>query len=324
MCVPVRPRFHVLPGHVPVTFEDFCRDFATRSLALDGFCPGLTQHRFTETSSHMTIDHHGPQANLLLRVSCEQVHSLILNDSFFYRFVDERGVFAPDVYASHPDEDVATCFWLLRNAKRVREDRLPRLETLLWIEGRMDATAGTFRFPPGYDQKLKRTNYVFQPYRQFKQGGGLARKQSREYMRVIDEIGKRITGFVDGETHELGFDIRHEVLATGPCWKMIREIGLHARREIFLDGTHGFISVEALGRDDQGVARFRYIMGAQDTWGSFKAAAFGRYLNEVEGCGAIDPWGGNDTVWGSPQGSGSLLPPDRVQALCLQFHAQRR
>lgn len=321
MCIPNKTEVHFRPKVPPVPFDTFCREYPTRSIAVDGFAgAGLTQHRFDDTGSWLAIDHHGPQAGLLLRVSCEQIHDVILNPSYFGRFVTSAREFAPQVFASHPDEDVCTCVWLLKNAKRVREERLPRLETLLWLEGRLDATAGTYRFPPGYLQKLLRLNYVFEPYRAFKAKDGLARKDPQEYRQVVDAVGARITEFVDGGTRELPFDTRHEVLDKGPFWLMIREIGLHARREIFRDSSvQGFISVSplALGRD--GRQRWRYVIGSRASWSPFKTVAFGQYLNQVEGCVA-DCWGGNDVVWGSPQATGSAISPDNLQRLALKFH----
>lgn len=319
MCVPVRPKIHILPQVSPVPFDEFVRDYPTRSIAGDGFCSGgLTQHHFDEHGgSWLSLDHHGPQAALLLRTTAEQTHDVVMNDGYFRRFIDERGVFAPQVFVSHPDEDVCCMIWLIQNAARVREERLPRLETLLLVGGRMDATAGTYRFPPGYDAKLLRVNYVFEPYRRFKCGGGLGRKKPKEYTAVVRAVCERITEFVDGGLHELAFDTRHEVLDRGPSWKMIREIGLHARREIFLDPKlDGFISVDELGS-----GRYRYILGARNSWGPFKPSAFGEYMNQIEGC-TVDRWGGNDTIWGSPQVAGSPTPPKELQKLALEFHAR--
>lgn len=321
MCIPNKTQVHFCPRVPPVPFEVFCREYPSRSIAIDGFVAGgLTQHRFDNEGSWLSIDHHGPQAGLLLRVSCEQVHDVILSPSYFGRFVNRAKEFAPQVYASHPDEDVCTCVWLLKNAKRLREERLPRLETLLWLEGRLDATAGTYRFPPGYLQKLLRLNYVFEPYRTFKAEGGLARKNPEEYQEVVRVVCDRITEFVNGGTRELPFDTRHEVLGSGPFWLMIREIGLHARREIFRDpAVHGFISVCPLSRGPDGRQRWRYVMGSRASWSPFRTAAFGEYLNQVEGCSA-DRWGGNDVVWGSPQATGSTIPPEKLQKLARTFH----
>lgn len=321
MCVPIRVKVHFRPTTPPVPFELFCREYPTRSIAADGFVSGgLTQYRFDEGGSWLAIDHHGPQAGLLLRVSCEQMLDVVLNPSFFGQFINPKGEFAPEFFAAHPDEDVCTCIWLLKNADRVREERLPRLETLLWMEGRMDATAGTYRFPPGYDEKLRRLNYVFEPYRVFKNDGGLARKNPAEYLVMAGKVCHRITQFVDGGTHELPFDTEYEVLHKAPFWVMIREIGLHARRGIFRsDRIHGFISVSELAPGPDRRPRWRYIMGARDSWGPFKTAKFGQYLNQLEGC-TTDKWGGNDVVWGSPQATGSAISPDELQKLALTFH----
>jgi hypothetical protein len=107
-------------------------------------------------------------------------------------------------------------------------------------------------------------------------------------------------------------DTRYEDLGGGKGWKMIRELGPHARTKLYAEGMRAFVAVREDNSDS-----WAYVYGKMSPYITFPIQKIYAAANEAEGipADAMDKHGGSDIIGGSPRGSGSRISPEEMQAL---------
>jgi hypothetical protein len=156
--------------------------------------------------------------------------------------------------------------------------------------------------------------FLASEYSDFRNSGGLSRQNPEEYRAVIDQVGERITRHITGQGESIELDTRYEVIAERGTWKMIREVGKHAKVGMLSDGIKAYTSVTSLGE-----GKYKYSNGRLSPYVPFDVQALHDRLNEIEAKTEDDSWGGGDTIGGSPRLAGSRLTPDQMIALVPGF-----
>lgn len=287
----------------PQTWVEFCRK-PSFSMALDGFVK--VGPRFNPNGPHVNFNHHEEVDRLATRATCAQV-LMAIRQGLFSTFRDVNGARA-SVYVNDCDEDVCTSWFLLKNHFLVANAINPRLNRLVDMEDKLDSTAGAYPFPQDLPV-LQELAWVFYPYRSFRLGGGLDRKEPVEYIQVIQEVESRIMQHITNGGNSLPVDIRYERMGGGSDWTMVKEIGSHAKTGMFSDGIRAYVAVRE--RPD---GRYTYTVGRMSPFVNFDVMAILTKLNKVEGC-TTDCWGGGNTIGGSPRVGGSSLSPQEVTSV---------
>jgi hypothetical protein len=292
------------PRASPLSWEEFCATHGPFSMALDGYV--VAGPRFDPSGPRINLDHHTEVDRLATRATCAQVR-LAICQGLFLAFRDAEGPRA-EVYVNDCDEDVCTSWFLLKYAHVLDYVVNPLLNSLVGIVDVLDTTAGAYPFPLDLPV-LQELAWVFAPYRSFRCGGGLDRKDPAEFVGVVQEVEDRILRHITGRGRRLPLDTRYEKMGGGPGWVMIREVGAQARTGVFADGILAYISVRE--RPD---GRWTYTVGRMSPFVPFDVPAILHALNQAEADGP-HAWGGGNLVGGSPRVEGSRLPPAEVERI---------
>lgn len=301
------------PKDRPLSWEEFCQRSGPYSMALDGYV--VAGPRFDETGPRINLDHHTEVDRLATRATCAQVF-LALCQGLYSCFRDENGPRA-EVYVNDCDEDVCMSWFLLKYAAEPDHVMNPLLCRLVGMVDVLDTTGGAYPFPPDLPV-LEELAWIFEPYRQFRLSGELARREPEAFSRVVEAVEQRIDTHVQGDGKRLPLDTRYNRLGGGSQWALIQELGAQARTGLLADGIQAYVAVNR--RLD---GRWNYTVGRMSTFIPFDVPAILRKLNEVEGSNG-DSWGGSNTIGGSPRIHGSRLPPDEVARVVNEVIAQRK
>jgi hypothetical protein len=292
------------PRAAPLSWEEFCATHGPYAMALDGYV--LAGPRFDPTGPRINLDHHTEVDRLATRATCAQVLMAICQ-GVFLSFHDTEGPRA-DVYVNDCDEDVCTSWFLLKFAHLLDYVVNPLLNRLVSIVDVLDTTAGAYPFPVDLPV-LQELAWVFGPYRRFRLGGGLDRREPEDYVAVVEEVEQRILRHITGRGRRLPLDTRYDKIGGGPNWVLIHEIGPQARTGVFADGIRAYVSVRQ--RLD---GKWSYTVGRMSPFIPFDVPTILQALNRAEG-DCEEPWGGSNTVGGSPRVGGSRLPPGQVEQI---------
>jgi hypothetical protein len=290
-----------------ISMQEFVGEAPAYSIALDGYVRGGPQ--FSPNGPHINYNHHEDVDRLATRSTCAQV-LMSLRQGLFSRFRDTDGPRA-HVYVNDCDEDVCTSWTLLRHHYLAEGVMNPLLNRLVAMEDALDCTAGAYPYPKDLPA-LQELAWVFEPYRQFRLGGQLDRKDPTAYRSVICDVEHRILQHIAGRGRTVPLDTRYQRIGGGDGWAMVEEVGAQARTGMFADGIRTFVSVRV--RPDGKTA---YVIGKMDPFSRLDLVALAAKLNELEG-NPDDLWGGGSTIIGSPRRLGSTLPPASIQALLGQ------
>jgi hypothetical protein len=292
---------HVEPQVPPMSWDDFCKNTPTYSIALDGYVN--VGPRFEPNGPRANFNHHEEVDRLCTRATCGQI-LMAIRQGFFTCFRDKTGP-RVHVYVNDCDEDVCTSWFLLKNEHLAKNHSYPALNRLVYMEDALDCTAGAYPFPVDLPV-LEQLAWVFQPYRQFRLLGGLDKKDPNAYHGVITDVENRIMRHITGSGESICLDTRYDKIGGGKSWTLIREIGAQAKTGLFDDGYTAFVSVR--NRSD---GRWTYSIGRMSPFVPFDVPKIIEALNCEEKC-TIDCWGGGNTIGGSPRVSGSSLTPEKV------------
>lgn len=286
-----------------VDWESFCASSPAFSMALDGYVRGGP--RFDPVGPRITLNHHEEVDRLATRSTCAQV-LMSIRQGLFSRFRRDDGIGIANVYVNDCDEDVCTSWFLLRFNYMAEGAMNPIINRLVAMEDALDCTAGAYPFPKDLPA-LREMAWVYEPYRQFRSGGQLDKRDPSSYKSVICDVEHRILQHVIGRGKEVPLDTRYERIGGGSGWTMVKELGAQARTGMFSDGIRTFVSVRE--RPD---GRYVYTIGKMSPFNSLDLVALTEKLDEIDNDDEGDYWGGGNTIMGSPRKRGSKITPEEM------------
>lgn len=302
---------HCEPNTPPMSWTRFRRTAPRGSVSIDGFVRGPI--RWDPCRRVLNLNHHEGCDRLSTR--CTAAQAVMLIRCGYFQALE--GMEEIHVFLNDCDEDVILTVWALRHAIMSETIVNPIFNRILNVEDMLDTTAGAYGYPVKMEA-LEENNWVFWPYKLARVNGTLSRRDPAEFLQVIDASCDRITQAVAGKGGREPLDASFETVGGGPGWSLVHETGLNARVGMFGAGIDAFVSVR---RRPNGT--WSYSVGRRSVFIPFDVAAILRALNRAEG-NAKDPWGGGDTIAGSPRASGSRLPPERVAAIVNEVVGRRR
>ena len=297
---------HVEP-RVTKTWEAFCDENPPFSIALDGYVLGPPC--FSAQGPHVNFDHHAKVDRLSTRSTCMQVY-LALTMGLLDTFGVDGEPHA-HVYVNDPDQDTCLAVWVLRHPEQCRGLSIGRpLARLLIAEDILDCTGGAY--PAGADGRtMKEQGWVFEPYFLARAAGLLHDMDAAGMTAILEAVAERVTAYAAGQGGLVDLDTRYEEIGGGEGWRMIVELGPHARTALFGAGIRAFVAAR-----DNGNGTWTYTVGKMSPYVWFPIQRIYDRLNEAEGCaGSTDLWGGSNTIGGSPRRAASHLSPAQVTAV---------
>lgn len=295
---------HIEP-RVVKSWSEFKKTSPAFSIALDGYVRG--RPRFDHKGPYANFNHHEEVDRLGTRATCAQVH-VAIKQGLLETF-SEKGEPRAEVFVNDPDQDTTVAVWLLQNAERVRGLKSePLINRLVGVEDLLDVTAGAYPMDPE-SSIVRELAWIFEPYTAIRINGRLPHMDAAEMSNVIESVCQRITKYTLGQGEKLELDVRAEILGGGPGWKLVNEIGPHARSALFASGTKAFVAAR-----DNGNGTYTYSVGKMSPYVNFPIQDIYRHLNAVEDLdeNSSNCWGGGDTIGGSPRKTGSSLSPDEL------------
>jgi hypothetical protein len=210
------------------------------------------------------------------------------------------------------DEDVEIATYILRHPEAV-DNKLFR--ELVKLEDYLDMSAGLFPVKKRW-HVVRRLCWITQPYTDAKLSGELFTMDAKTMEQRLLETHGRIDRTISGDGGEIEPDTRYEVISKHGFWKVIREIGAHARLGLADNGIKAFISVRS-----EVPGHYRYTLARLSKFIPFPLVAFAERMNELEGIGPENPdrWGGSDTVIGPPRLAGTRYSPAELTAVMVAF-----
>lgn len=286
------------------SWKRFLSDAPPFSIALDGFVPEAPM--FDPEGPRANFNHHDGVSRMETRSTCAQV-LIHIRKGLFRCFRDDRGPRAV-VWVNDCDEDVCTAWALLNNHALAESAINPLLNKLVQMEDMLDTTAGAYPYPQDLPA-LRQLAWIYQPYRQFRLDGGLARRNPAAFESVITDVESRIKLYVTGQGKEIPIDTRYEVLGGGDTWALVREIGAQARIGMLTRGIRAYMSI----RDRPDGSR-TVTIGKLDPYHPADLVRLAERLNAEEH-NPGDLWGGGTDVLGSPRSSGTRRTEAELVAL---------
>lgn len=308
------------PQTPPMTFRSLCETRPPFSIAIDGYV--AEGPCYDERGPWLNLNHHEGVSRIDTHATCGQA-AMHVHLGLYDTFCDDGGPRA-EVCMNDCDQDVCVTWTVLHNPHLLSNTMFPTLNRLIGVADIMDTTAGAYPFPKTMPF-LRELAWIFEPYRQCRQGGQLAAKDPKTYARVVEDVEQRILSHISGRGGAVDLDMRYEIIGGGTGWVMVREIGADARTAMFGDGIKAFIAVRDLGNN-----RYTYSYGRLSPYVKFPLLRLYDALNQAEGIAANDPnrHGGSDTIGGSLRSrNGSGLPPKEVERIteeCVQRHLHHR
>lgn len=298
----------IQPG-ITRDWEEFRASEAHNSIAIDGYIEGPIRR---DLERHViNLNHHERVDRSSTLATCQQ--ALFELRRGLNSFMIHDGKFAAKVFMNDCDEDVCTTVFVLRHPEFAARIDNPALNRLVEMEGIMDVTGGFYPWPQNYPS-IREFFWVYEPYHSFRNSGGLARQDAREYRQIIDQVGERIEKHLTGHGGTVELDTSYEVLDRQGIWTMVHETGRHAKVGMLSDGLRAFTSVSELPS-----GRYKYSVGRLSPYVPFDILGLYDFLNQLENCSPDDCWGGGDTIGGSPRNSASGIPPSQMAEMVQRF-----
>ncbi len=287
------------PGDEPKTWEAFCAEATPYAIALDGYV--AAGPRFDDRGPWLNLNHHEEVDRIATRATCGQVLQCV-RLGLLECFRDEQG-FRANVYVNDCDEDVCASWTVLHNVHLAEHTMNPLLNRFIGLVDQLDTSAGAYPFPETLPI-LQELEWIFQPYRQFRQSGGLDRRDPAAFTSIVEDVEHRILRHIVGEGEAVPLDTRYQRIGGNTFWAMISEIGSQGRTGAFADGIRAYVIVRE--RSD---GRWAYTIGRVSPFVRFPVSDILARLCEIEGA----RWGGGNTIGGSPRATGSTLDPQTVE-----------
>jgi len=287
------------------TWEAFVENAEPFSVALDGKVKAPTQEDITIPVAN--YNHHDGVDRYSTKATCEQVFEAVK--------MGLRRAF-PQIVAlvNDCDQDVITSNAILRSPHLADS---PLISRLVSVEGRLDSYGGGYNYDPRKMPFLEQVSWIFEPYAQFRQDGGLERGDVGYYHRVIEDASSRIDKYAMGGAGRVSIDDRYEKIGKVGGFIEINRIGPMASLALARDGIG---STAEIIQQENGLLKVtlasvdRFQPGAD-------MVELAKILNiqELEAGGSPD-WGGGNVYCCSPRNIGSVLPRETVEATINALH----
>lgn len=314
----------VRPGVVQA-WDEFLLTTAPYSIALDGYVVGPPQYEARGPRSN--FNHHEDVDRLGMRSTCAQIFMAIqmgLFDRYTY-----RSKITMDIFVNDCDEDVCFSAFLLLCWPLLSTQAKQRVSEWVRVTDLLDTTSGLY--PIGSTDKteldtLKTLVWILEPYRTFRSEGGIERGIAEEYHHIISTVCDRIHDAAEAHhVPQSPLDTSYEVLHQGSGWTCVKETGPQARVGMMQNNIPVFISVTTIP-----TGGFKYSIGKKSIYIEPDFIELMSRLNDLEALHSTDkrpPWGGGDTIFGSPRVVGSCLTPSMVvwvvEKMCLEKEGLR-
>lgn len=294
---------HVEP-RVTKSWEEFQRDHAPYSIALDGYVAGPPA--FNREGPHANFDHHMGVDRLSTRSTCMQV-AIAIRMGLFEVF-RKNAVPHARIYVNDPDQDTCLAIWLLRHPDALADLEVAEpLVNLLFTEDVLDCTGGAYPVNPN-KLRMREQAWVFEPYVKARYGGRLSTMAVPEMRALINEVCGRITLHAEGRGSQVELDLAYDEIGGGDGWRMIIERGPYARLQLMRSLVRAFVAVR-----ENANGTWTYSIGKMSPFVPFPIEDLYAALNREEGVEeGQGGWGGSNTIGGSPREGGSNLSPEDV------------
>jgi hypothetical protein len=301
----------ILPRQT-MTWEEFCKNTPSKSIALDGMVSGGPA--WDEKSLHVNFDHHDAVVREATMSTAMQV-LFAIKGGLMDRMGNDCKVFIND-----PDQDTAFAVWLLTHHKQFSGVQShPVISRLLALNDRWDITGGAF--PMSLDDTLVRQHcWVFSPYTDLRKSGALAMANEPVIRNCLQAVMENLNAALLGQAKEKDLDSRHEILHASSDFKIVDEIGGNeARYTLFAQNVlSGYISLVTRRPD----GRFVYTIGRRSRYVDFPIPELYAKLSAAEPIPA--PWNGSDLIGGSNRSLGSGLSWEQVRNVVADYLRVRK
>jgi hypothetical protein len=291
-----------------MTWDEFRAEKPPYSIALDGHVNGPT--RFDAVGPYQSFNHHEDVLQAVTKATCNQVFTHIKMGLF--HIFEKRGKPHAHVFVNDPDQDTSLAFWLLQHSQPFIGTRNEgRIHQLVTLEDYFDTTGGAYPLDAS-DYRFQEITWVFEPYERARCEGKVSTMNAAQMQNTIIEVGQRITQYVKGNGKRIRPDTRYEELGGEGNWRLVREIGTHARSELLQKGITAIISVRENSNSTYGYSVIRLT-----PYSTFNNKQFYDLCNETEAdrITTSDRWGGGDMSGGSPRDIQSSIPPEKILPL---------
>jgi hypothetical protein len=300
-------KLFVEPHVIPVSWEDFIKNYPNNSIALDGYVSDETKY-LTKDKVMVNINHHENVNRLATRCTSSQIR-LCSPLKLLDLFRNEKNNIEMNIYVNDCDEDVCLSYFLLKNVNISEAVFNPIINKLVDIEDKLDTCSGAYPYPKD-SAILREIAWVFEPYRIARFNGHLHSKQPTVYENVIMAVEDRIMKYLIGKGNQIDVDTRYTVIGGSKKWSMVEEAGTYSRTGMMSDGINAYLSVS-----DRGDGTWTYSIGKMSPFVDFDIHFLYKELNKIEKITTNDLWGGSDTTGGSPRKSGSKLSPKDMEKI---------
>ncbi|MBI2482841.1 hypothetical protein HYV74_01525 [Candidatus Uhrbacteria bacterium] len=300
------------PQRPPMSLEEFRRIAPPHAVGIDGCVDAGPWRDFGSTGPRYVWNHHSHVDRLATRATCMQALLELRCGDLDEILRGSTGRPFAIVFADDCDADASSTIVILRRSELFAHPVNPLANRFVGAEDLMDTFAGAYPYPCDLEL-LEELAWIFQPYDDFRQEGGLERKIAAEYLRVVDLIEANIVQYLVGRGKRRKLDLRYDVLQTGNGWTMVREHGAQARTKMRDDGIRVFVSVHERTSGTRDVRIGKMHLHARGD-----LIAICNDLNAREGV-AADRWGGGTNIIGSPKVAGTKLD-DRTIMEVLNHH----
>jgi len=303
----------VRPGVEVPNWGAFISEHPPGSIALDGYVKGAPKFVQTPDGPFANVDHH-EGVNRLATLSTAQQLLRYMRLGMVGSLTSSNGDYAPWVFVNDCDQDISLAMTLIQNAPDIARGRKRkygvRLDNLVQMAGELDVSAGAYPYDPRR-KLMKQIAWMFRPFTEFRDQGGVQRQNPDEYRNVIGECMGRIGLHLAGRGGQVKLDTRYAVIGGGSRWTMIEELGAEGRIGAFHKGVTAYVIHK--GQRENGM--HDYTIGRSSEVVPFDVTGAIALLNEVEQCPPETAWGCTDsgTVGGSPRLQGSQLTPKELQ-----------
>lgn len=291
---------------VVYSWEHFRKEKEAFSIALDGFVDSPTVR--DEAGPYANYDHHTGVDRIATRSTSEQVHmeiNLKLFDCFRY-----KGIPTAQIFVNDPDEDTCLASWLLMHHEQVQDHRNPKINRLVYVEDRLDSTAGAYPF--GDISMRRKMAWIFEPYTRQRFERKLHELSTEGMKTTIEAVHSRIDRYVIDDAEELVLEGEYTRVGGGKGWALVQETGSAARTALYNDGIDAFVSFI-----ENGNGRWKYMYGRRSPWIQFPIPHLYEILNQRDSAvvNGTNRHGGSNTIGGSPRQTGSALSPQEIEKI---------
>ncbi len=295
----------ILPKVPPMSWEEFKKEYHPFSIGLDGFiAAGPEFQSKSEGGPRANFNHHEDVDRDSTLATCMQVFNAI-RTGMIKEFTDER----PTItwYANDCDEDICMSSWLLKNHERAKPVHNVLLNKLVNLTNLQDMHSGLWPLPQ--ESKVLRTlAWIYNPYRQARLNGTVDSRDPDRFWQVILDVHNRIDKYLANEGSDMDLNLEFRNMGGGEGWKMVEEVGEHARNGFLDKGITAFISVRY--RND---GKYNYSFCRLSKFVPFPVPFILQRLNEIENLtNSPYQYGGGTNTGGSSRVTGTKLSPPEM------------